>query len=249
MRNSIKYFLLLSALFLFYACKRECQEEAPSQPKVKVVFHTQAGGQDVQSGISYTRSNGESFQIDLMKYYISHCVLVNDQGDSVALNEHSLIDPIHQKTSFATTLDNPGSFQHMRFLFGVDELHNHSGNQDGDLDPVNGMIWTWSTGYIFYKHEGTFIDTSGQSMPLLYHFGMDRALVAIEVPITVEIKNNTEYEVHVHFNLDQLYTGIDFTGNNVHQSAGVSDYPWMDALKTNLPLSFELAEVIQTQMQ
>jgi hypothetical protein len=127
-------------------------------------------------------------------------------------------------------------------------LHNHSGNQEGDLDPVNGMIWTWSTGYIFYKHEGTFVDTSGNSMPLLYHFGMDRALVAIDLPMTIEVKNNMEYEVHVTFDLDQFYNGIYFSGNNVHQSAGVADYSWMDALKTNLPISFAVSEVIQNSI-
>lgn len=236
---------MVVGLLALGGCKKPCNEDDPTTPKVKLVFHTQSGGQDIQSDVSYTRSNGETFQIDLLKYYISHCVLVNNAGDSVSLNGHSLIDPINGKNTFSASVVDIGNYNRMRFLFGVDELHNHSGNQEGDLDPVNGMIWTWSTGYIFYKHEGTFIDTSGNSMPLLYHFGMDRALVPIDVPITISIKNNMEYEVHVHFNLDQFYNGIYFSGNNVHQSAGVADYAWMDALKTNLPASFEVSSIIQ----
>jgi hypothetical protein len=36
----------------------------------------------------------------------------------------------------------------------VDSLHNCSGAQSGDLDPVKGMFWTWNSGYIFFKLEG-----------------------------------------------------------------------------------------------
>jgi hypothetical protein len=233
--------ILVCFMLAFLGCKDKKNE--PSQPSVNVVFHTLVNGQEVQPGVAYNRSGGETFQIDLMKYYISHCALVNSAGDSLMLNEHTLIDPINKNKEFTLSKGDLGSFQSMRFLFGVDELHNHSGNQEGDLDPVNGMIWTWSTGYIFYKHEGTFLDSLGNSQPLLYHFGSDRALVSVEMPITIQLKNDFQYEIHVHFNLDSFYSGIMFTDNNIHQSAGTADNPWIDALKANLISSFEVNEV------
>lgn len=40
-------------------------------------------------------------------------------------------------------------------LFGVDSLSCVSGVKTGVLDPRNGMYWTWNSGYIFFKLEGT----------------------------------------------------------------------------------------------
>ena len=234
---------------LFGSCKEECVRPVDAEPKIKVIFHTTVNGQEVQSGVDYNRTDGESFQVDLMKYYISHFALVNEVGDSLMINDHTLIDPINQKKSFSKDVESTGSFQHVRFLLGVDELHNHSGNQEGDLDPVNGMIWTWSTGYIFFKHEGTFLDTSGASLPLLYHYGQDRALVTADLPIAIDIEEGKSYEIHIDLNLAQLYKDIAFTDNNVHQSAGSADNAWIDALKQNFRSSFQVTEVKESLVQ
>ena len=40
-------------------------------------------------------------------------------------------------------------------LLGVDSLTNVSGAFGGDLDPVKGMYWTWNSGYINLKLEGS----------------------------------------------------------------------------------------------
>ena len=56
-------------------------------------------------------------------------------------------------------------------MIGVDSIHNCSGAQSGALDPVNGMFWTWSTGYIFLKLEG-HADASASSGHIFeYHIG------------------------------------------------------------------------------
>lgn len=242
--------IVIASMPLFiWSCKEECLRPENAERKIKVIFHTTVNGQDVQSGVDYNKPDGESFQVDLMKYYISHFALVNEGGDSLMINDHTLIDPIHQKNSFSKDLASTGSFQHVRFLLGVDELHNHSGNQEGDLDPVNGMIWTWSTGYIFFKHEGTFIDATGASLPLLYHYGQDRALVTADLPIDIDIEEGKSYEIHIDLNLAQLYNGIAFRNNNVHQSAGSADNAWIDALKQNFRSSFQVIEVKESWIQ
>jgi len=240
---------VLFMAFVFGGCKEECVQPNPQEPKVKVVFHTVVNGAEVTSGIEYARPDGESFQVDLMKYYISHFALSNDEGDSVMINDHTLIDPIQQKKSFSSTVNTTGRFQSLRFLLGVDELHNHSGNQEGDLDPVNGMIWTWSTGYIFFKHEGTFTDASGATLPLLYHYGQDRALVSVDLPIDLNIQEGRSYEIHVVLDLARLYQGVSFTNNNVHQSAGTADNPWIDVLRQNFGSAFDVSEVKESMIE
>lgn len=234
---------------IFTSCKEECLPPENAKPKVKVVFHTSVNGAEVASGVSFDRPGGESFQVDLMKYYVSHFALVDGTGDSLMINDHHLIDPINQRKSFSKEVEVKSGCEHVRFLLGVDELHNHSGNQEGDLDPVNGMIWTWSTGYIFFKHEGTFTDATGASLPLLYHYGQDRALVEVDLPIDLDIEEGKSYEIHIDLNLAILYQGIAFTDNNVHQSAGTADNPWIDALKQNFRGAFQIVEVKESLIQ
>jgi hypothetical protein len=43
----------------------------------------------------------------------------------------------------------------IRFLLGVDSARNVSGIQTGALDPARGMFWTWNSGYVMAKIEGS----------------------------------------------------------------------------------------------
>ena len=53
---------------------------------------------------------------------------------------------------------------------GVDSVLNYNGVHEGALDPINGMYWTWQTGYINCKLEGNIIcDSSRKSFE--YHIG------------------------------------------------------------------------------
>ena len=56
-------------------------------------------------------------------------------------------------------------------MIGVDSLHNCSGAQSGVLDPINGMFWTWNTGYIFMKLEGKSPASKSPGHIFEYHIG------------------------------------------------------------------------------
>ena len=47
-----------------------------------------------------------------------------------------------------------GEYTKVNYTIGVDAARNTEGAQDGALDLVNGMFWSWNTGYIFMKMEG-----------------------------------------------------------------------------------------------
>ena len=108
-------------------------------------------------------------------------------------------------------------------------------------------IWTWSTGYIFFKHEGQFLDTVGATQDLLYHFGTDAVLTEIEIPITPFTLGETDQKtIHLEFDLNGLYgsnTIVDFNGNNIRQSLSVDDRPWMSDLMNNFPGAFRITSI------
>jgi hypothetical protein len=58
-----------------------------------------------------------------------------------------------QKVSTFTVPDI--SIDEISFLLGVDSIRNVSGIQTGALDPLHGMFWTWNSGYIMAKLEGS----------------------------------------------------------------------------------------------
>ena len=42
---------------------------------------------------------------------------------------------------------------------------------DGDLDPLKGMYWTWQSGYVNFKMEGTMPDKNWVNQKFEYHLG------------------------------------------------------------------------------
>jgi len=62
-------------------------------------------------------------------------------------------------------------YDSIRFMVGVDSLTSVSGAMGGDLDPTKGMFWTWNTGYIFFKAEGTSPICDTRKNRYVYHLG------------------------------------------------------------------------------
>lgn len=253
-RSFLSYSLCFSLSLVLISCrdKETSEEQKPTinPPAVRVNFINMVGDSSIVAGHFYNRDGGESFSLGLFKYYISHAALISDAGDTVYLNEHNLIDEFDANRhgfSSSPSIENVNSthFNEMIFALGVDQQHNTSGDQAGDLDPVYGMIWTWSTGYIFLKHEGQFISSNGEQLPLLYHLGTVKAFTPISLPVDVHLENEKQFNINVKFDLNKMYSAagsIGFEGNNVIQSTGPNDLPWILQMKANITQSFSILD-------
>jgi len=122
---------------------------------------------------NYVTPNQDTFSVNTFKYYISNIKLLKADGtffsetDSYHLIDESLVG------SKSITIQNvpKGTYTGIRFMIGVDSARNVSGSQTGALDPINGMFWSWNSGYIMAKMEGTYIDSSSTKKSLFYHVG------------------------------------------------------------------------------
>lgn len=245
------YSLIALSLTMWGCRDKETEEPTPANPKINLIFSHKVGDQEIVQGQFYSRSQGESFSFDMLKYYLSKAALVNAAGDTLYFTGHNLMDafnPSRKKASGSIDLDNAqmSTFNELIFGVGVSPEFNTSGDQAGDLDPVFGMIWTWSTGYIFMKHEGQFIDSTGATQPLLYHLGTSRAYQRYSVPINVQLKNDKTYDIHVDFNFAEVYNNpnlITFTDNNVIQSSGAQDIPWISNMVQNMHNAFSVSSI------
>jgi len=63
------------------------------------------------------------------------------------------------------------AYDSIQFLLGVDSAMNTSGAQTGALDPMNDMFWTWNSGYVMLKLEGTSPQSSIVNNKVEYHIG------------------------------------------------------------------------------
>ena len=222
------------------SCRKDLGTKCKSYNRVNITNLIGTDAFHIDS--TYTNAAGEDYHAYMLKYYISHMKLVNENGERVELYGHELIDQSVPNSLLLDQVEIPdGHYTSLEFNLGVDSLHNHSGDQAGDLDPMYGMIWTWNTGYIFFKHEGYFTSsTSGTEQTLIYHYGTDRALVPVSLPIELHVDRNSSI-IQLQFDLNKLYSNpntIAFTGNNNHQSISPSDIPWINKLRANFPNSF-----------
>jgi hypothetical protein len=245
--KSVRVFAVIFLLISFFSCKKENEDkvEETVTSTINIEFKNEVDGAEIVAGnMIYTNSSQEVYSIDLLKYYISYITLVNDQGVSVEVYEHKLIDALNTANNSISVKDFPdGNYTSIVFHVGVDHNHNHTGDQPGDLDPINGMLWTWNTGYIFFKHEGYYTKSDGTTEALTYHLGTDPTYTEVTLPLSFSLNKETK-NIKLLFNLNDLYRApveIGFEGNNFHQSTAASDADWMTAITTNIPNSFSVS--------
>ncbi len=155
--------MLSVAAITFTSCKDDKDDSnnsGPAQPGTVTLDLTNVAGTvnvDETGATSYTNSSGESFTVTKLKYYISNVRLLNADSVVYSLPDgYFLVDESNQPSTKLSFPNVPGgAYTSIKFTLGVDSARNVSGAQTGALDPANGMFWTWSSGYIFYKLEGT----------------------------------------------------------------------------------------------
>jgi len=170
--------LLLALLPFFASCKKDQTEPDPTpQPEygsVNISIANTVNGQPLVLGSQdYVNDAGDTFRVNLYKYYISNIKLFKADGSHYAEPESYHLINQSQGGSLSFTIGNvpAGDYTSMTFMIGVDSTRNVSGAQTGALDPAHGMFWTWNTGYIMAKLEGTSTRSPDPSDLIVFHIG------------------------------------------------------------------------------
>ena len=180
----MKHILVLSSAFALTlsSCKKEATPEYNPNAKadLSVEFDNVAGAADLQLNTgNYTNAAGESFKVTKLKYYVSNFKLTNVNGTVYTVpqkDSYFLIDE-SDATTHAPVLSVPeGEYKSISFMIGVDSLRNTMdvSQRTGVLD-VSGvatdMYWSWNSGYIFFKMDGTSPAITGMGGVFQYHVG------------------------------------------------------------------------------
>lgn len=114
----------------------------------------------------------DSLDITVFKFYISDIRFSNNGietgRDPVRFH---LVDASDPYSLTILIQDSVPESDTISFGLGIDSITSVSGVFGGDLDPVNGMYWTWQSGYINLKLEGSSILSPRPDHAFHFHLG------------------------------------------------------------------------------
>ena len=137
---------------------------------------------------AYHTATGSRITVSMLKFYLSNVATTMSNGSSPSMSESVLLDLLEPEELLVPVEPN-SKVTSVSFTIGVDSLSNESGPREGDLDPRNGMYWTWATGYIFLKLEGT-LEAQGRARRVYeIHVGGYKApyrnMIDVHLPVTL----------------------------------------------------------------
>ncbi|RYD83152.1 MAG: hypothetical protein EOP53_01660 [Sphingobacteriales bacterium] len=176
--------------------------------EVVIKFHHTANGKRlVLQDSTYSNAFNEPYQLTRLKYYISDIGFTQSPQKNVELIDVATNDSVIIKAK-------AGNYAKLYFTLGIDSALNCSGAQAGALDPLNGMFWTWNSGYIFFKLEGYSTASTADLNRIEHHVGGYRypnnvaKNIALNLPQAIQLNATDKKIIHVQLNLDKYWQGI-----------------------------------------
>lgn len=201
---------------IFTGCQHELSVDQAGISKsfnVKIIFKPVVDRAPLQFNKPYQNSYQETYSVEAFKFYITGIQLVNALSNKMyelSRNEYFLIDASDAGSTTIALEALPGKYDQVAFTIGVDSIRNVSGAQTGALDPGKGMFWTWNSGYIMAKLEGTSPVSNQPNNKFEYHIGGFREPV------------NVVWKVRVAFPLGQAIDFLPETTQTITLSADVN---------------------------
>lgn len=166
MKKSIIFstLLALATISVLISCNREDEIGPNDKNSVVLEFDNRVGTQDlVLNTQTYKNAAGEDYTVTKLNYFISNIKLKKADGTEYNVaGKYFLIKEQDTKSQTITLSDIPAAdYVSVSFLVGVDSLKSISdvAQRTGVLDPASygddNMYWSWNSGYIFLKFEGT----------------------------------------------------------------------------------------------
>ncbi len=162
----------------------------------------------------------DTFNLNTLKFYISKIeFLFNDKIVYTEENSFHLLDAsIPESMKIATHLSKATQYNTIRFQLGIDSITNTAGAMGGDLDPTKGMYWTWQSGYINFKIEGTISISTARNHEFQFHLGGYLAPYNSVQVVTLNTKEGVP--LSIYFDVDQFFSRIDLAKQNHIMSPG-----------------------------
>jgi len=228
MKNlSISILITLVIITFLGSCKKKEKEPiTPAETSGSMIVkfeHTFDGHEfELNSAYYFKNSNEDSLKFTKLLYNISNIKLKKTDGtiweqptSYYLINYANAVAGICE---FKIEGVPTGDYTEITYTIGVDSAANVSGAQTGALDPTNGMFWTWNTGYIFVKIEGSYKNVSSGSFA--YHIGGFKNATSTNAIQTnvfsfgstpATVNPNATPQIHLSVDLYNFFSGTGMT--------------------------------------
>ena len=210
--------LLASSAAVFVGCKKDSDPEVTTPGEVDLQFTNVVGAKPLAlDGTAYATPAGETFTVSTLEYYVTNIKLTKSDGTTYAApDSYFLVDQSKPASQHLALTGVPaGTYTGLSFVVGVDAPTTQADpiQLTGALNPANNMYWTWNTGHIFMKMEGTVTSVS-PAYPVTCHIGGYTApydaLVTVAPPLggSLTVGNRTP-TVFVQADMLKLFDGVN----------------------------------------
>jgi hypothetical protein len=213
---------LLKGVFLF--------SQATSFIKFSPSFNTSK----LSADSVYHLNVSDSIQITALRFYISNIELLeNTKSVWKDPNPYHLMDAFIEKTLLVNIPSNI-SYTKLKFNLGIDSLTNVSGAMGGDLDPTKGMYWTWQSGYINMKLEGSSNVCKSRHNEFQFHLG------GYQAPYnnlqTVFFQANSKPILEIGIDLKKVINQINLSEQHHIMSPGIDAMDFSEKIINSLSI-------------
>jgi hypothetical protein len=166
MKKSI-FFSTLSALaitIVLVSCNKTEEIGLNDKNTITLEFDNRVGSQNLEMGSkTYKNAMNEDFTVTTFNYFVSNIKLKKADGSELKMDDqYFLVREADPKSLTVSLKDVPAAdYTSLSFMIGVDSLKSVAdvSLRKGVLDIASygddAMYWSWNSGYIFMKFEGT----------------------------------------------------------------------------------------------
>ena len=243
MKKTFNYLLGVTfASALVLACNNDTVDPIDNSTNaVTLEFDNRVGAQKMALGTgTYKNGSGEEFTLTTFNYFISNVALKKADGTVVKFPEQYFLIRQADPTTWEPKLaDVPAAdYTEISFLIGVDSTRSVAGvdKRTGVLDELSygddGMAWSWNSGYIFVKMEGTSpvvpLNSAGKrafAMHVGGYKGSANNLRTVTMPLNTNatVRKNIAPTIHLVADFMKVFDGTNTIKlaetNSVHNPA------------------------------
>ncbi|GIV33211.1 MAG: hypothetical protein KatS3mg031_0746 [Chitinophagales bacterium] len=235
---------LLIAAVSFSGCRPDKNKKATFILDVKAMV----GDSILVLGQTYLNDQQYKFSIEKLRLYVSHLVLVREDGSEYEVNDVAFLNfennhstPSMQGEEVSGTVEE-GTYKAVRFAVGVDSARNFQDpgqyTRSHPLSIYNGMHWNWNTGYIFFMIEGRTDSVPHGNGTLdkaiVYHIGTQPLYRAVRFDQNFTIGGETTHRFRLKLDINRVFSSPGDTINPA--SEGVTQ------TMENFPLAERVAD-------
>jgi hypothetical protein len=259
---SIASLLAIGFLLLFTGCDKDKEQPKPETGTFEFKLLPTVNGADLKLDQVYRNADNQRFTVNFLKTYVSNLRLLKADGSEVLVKNVALLDAAqtgktdHGAGMYFTATAPVGDYVGVKYLIGIpDSLNFADPTPYANTHPLSvtqQMHWSWNTGYIFVRMEGTVDSLGTETAPLsrgyFYHLGrkeLVREITARTANTTFKIQKDRLVEFVNETNILDWFRNADnskisMATQNTHSQPSSTVAPsMMDNFVRSLSFSVE----------